>query len=139
MIENAENKGAGPRVKKEDPRITKIGNLLRKTSIDELPQLINVLKGEMSLVGPRPTLEYQVKQYNDYQKQRLNMKPGLTGLAQINGRQNLTWKEKIDYDIKYIKNYSFWLDIKILLKTIVIVFDFSNTHKEELSEEDEEL
>jgi len=81
MVENAENMGAGYRVKNKDPRITNIGNFLRKTSLDELPQLINIVKGEISIVGPRPTLEYQVKEYNEYQWQRLKVKPGVTGLA----------------------------------------------------------
>jgi exopolysaccharide biosynthesis polyprenyl glycosylphosphotransferase len=139
MVENAENMGAGYRVKNKDPRITKIGNFLRKTSLDELPQLINIVKGEISIVGPRPTLEYQVKEYNEYQWQRLKVKPGVTGLAQINGRQSLTWKEKIDYDVQYVNNRSFLLDLKIIFKTFFILFDTSTTHKEELKKEDEEL
>jgi lipopolysaccharide/colanic/teichoic acid biosynthesis glycosyltransferase len=139
MVENAENMGAGYRVKHKDPRITKIVNFLRKTSLDELPQLINIVKGEMSIVGPRPTLEYQADEYNDYQWQRLKVKPGVTGLAQINGRQSLTWKEKIDYDVQYVNNRSFLLDLKIIFKTFFILFDTSTTHKEELKKEDEEL
>ena len=139
MVENAENMGTGYRVKHEDPRITKTGNFLRKTSLDELPQLINIVKGEMSIVGPRPTLKYQAEEYNDYQWQRLKVKPGVTGLAQINGRQSLTWKEKIDYDVQYVNNRSFLLDLKIIFKTFFILFDTSTTHKEELKEEDEEL
>jgi lipopolysaccharide/colanic/teichoic acid biosynthesis glycosyltransferase len=139
MVENAENMGAGYRVKNKDPRITKIGNFLRKTSLDELPQLINIVKGEISIVGPRPTLEYQVKEYNEYQWQRLKVKPGVTGLAQINGRQSLTWKGKIDYDVQYVNNRSFLLDLKIIFKTFFILFDTSTTHKEELKKEDEEL
>ena len=139
MVENAENMGAGYRVKNKDPRITNIGNFLRKTSLDELPQLINIVKGEISIVGPRPTLEYQVKEYNEYQWQRLKVKPGVTGLAQINGRQSLTWKGKIDYDVQYVNNRSFLLDLKIIFKTFFILFDTSTTHKEELKKEDEEL
>jgi len=139
MVENAESKGSGIYTSKGDPRITKVGHFLRKTSLDELPQLLNVLKGDMSLVGPRPTLEYQVKEYNEYQWQRLKVKPGVTGLAQINGRQSLTWKGKIDYDVQYVNNRSFLLDLKIIFKTFFILFDTSTTHKEELKKEDEEL
>lgn len=103
-------------------RITKIGRFLRKTSIDELPQLFNVLEGTMSIVGPRPTLHCQVERYNEEQKKRHLMRPGITGYAQVNGRNDLTWTEKIEYDVEYIENYNFWLDIKILFKTIAVVF-----------------
>ena len=102
MVENAAKKGAKYRVTKDDKRITKVGKILRKTSLDELPQLFNVLLGDMSLVGPRPTLDFIVNEYNDYQKKRLKVKPGITGLAQINGRQSLSWEEKIEYDILYL-------------------------------------
>jgi len=102
-------------------RITKVGNFLRKTSLDELPQLINILVGDMSLIGPRPTLEYQVERYNNFQLKRLEVRPGLTGLAQINGRNSLTWKEKIDYDVSYVENLSLILDLKIFLKTFVVL------------------
>lgn len=125
MVENAENKGSGYYVKKNDNRITKIGNFLRKTSLDELPQLINVLKGDMSLVGPRPTLEYQVEEYDDFERKRLKMKPGITGWAQVNGRNNLSWPEKIKLDVWYFNNWSFLLDLKILFRTFIILF----THK----------
>ena len=128
MVENAENKGAGYRVKNKDPRITKIGNFLRKASLDELPQLINVLKGNMSLVGPRPTLAFQVKDYNEYQKQRLKVKPGITGLAQVNGRASLDWEERIEYDIRYIENRSFILDLKIIFKTFIVLFRNDNIY-----------
>lgn len=103
-------------------RITKVGKILRKTSIDELMQIFNVINGTMSFVGPRPTLPYQVERYNDEQKRRHDMRPGITGLAQVNGRNNLTWTEKIEYDIKYIDNFSLWLDIKILFKTVSVIF-----------------
>lgn len=105
-----------------DPRITKVGNFLRKTSIDELPQLINILKGDMSFIGPRPTVTGQTDNYNEYQMQRLQVKPGVTGWAQISGRNLLTWDEKIDLDIEYIQKKSFRLDLYILLKTFVKVF-----------------
>lgn len=103
-------------------RITKIGKILRKTSIDELPQLINIFIGDMSIVGPRPTLLYQVEKYDEYQARRLDVKPGLTGLAQVNGRNSLSWEQKIQYDIDYINNITFLNDFKIILKTFVVVF-----------------
>lgn len=103
-------------------RITKVGNFLRKTSLDELMQVFNVINGTMSLVGPRPTLKYQVDKYTKEQLHRLDMRPGITGLAQVNGRNELSWEEKINYDIQYINNFSIWLDIKILFKTIAVVF-----------------
>ncbi len=102
-------------------RITKIGNILRKTSLDELMQLFNILNGTMSFVGPRPTLPYQVENYTEEQKRRFLMRPGVTGLAQVKGRNNLTWGEKIAYDIEYIDNFSLWTDIKILFKTVAVV------------------
>lgn len=105
-----------------DPRITKVGNFLRKTSLDELPQLINILKGDMSFIGPRPTVTGQTDNYNEYQMQRLQLKPGVTGWAQISGRNLLTWDEKIDLDIEYIQKKSFKLDLYILMKTFVKVF-----------------
>jgi undecaprenyl phosphate N,N'-diacetylbacillosamine 1-phosphate transferase len=121
MILGAEKIGLGYEVEKNDSRITKIGKYLRQWSIDELPELFNVLSGEMSLVGPRPTLKYQVEKYNNFQKQRLLIKPGLTGWAQIHGRNSLSWEKRIEYDAWYIKNWSIWLDAKILLKTINVI------------------
>lgn len=103
-------------------RVTKIGNILRKTSIDELPQLINIFIGDMSIVGPRPTLSYQVEKYDDDQARRLKVKPGLTGLAQVNGRNSLSWEQKIQHDIDYIDDITFISDLKIILKTFVVVF-----------------
>ena len=102
-------------------RITKVGRFLRKTSLDELMQLFNILNGTMSLVGPRPTLPYQVEKYTDEQRRRLEMRPGVTGWAQVNGRNDLSWSEKIKFDVEYIDNYSLWLDIKILFKTVGVV------------------
>ena len=102
-------------------RITKVGAFLRKTSLDELMQLFNILNGTMSFVGPRPTLPYQADNYSDEQKRRFEMRPGVTGLAQVNGRNNLTWTEKIQYDLEYIDNFSLWLDLKILFKTVWVV------------------
>lgn len=103
-------------------RIIKVGAFLRKTSLDELMQLFNVLNGTMSIVGPRPSLPYQAENYTDEQKQRFRMRPGITGLAQVNGRNNLSWTEKIEYDITYVNNFTVWMDFKILLKTVVTVF-----------------
>lgn len=103
-------------------RITKIGNILRKTSLDELMQLFNILNGTMSFVGPRPTLPYQAENYSDEQKKRFLMRPGVTGLAQVNGRNGLTWTEKLAYDVEYIEKFNLWLDIKILFKTVAVVF-----------------
>lgn len=102
--------------------ITGVGKVLRKTSLDELPQLFNILKGEMSFVGPRPMLESQVEKINDNQKRRHKMRPGVTGLAQVKGRNNLTWAEKLQYDIQYVEGYNLWMDISILLQTIKVVF-----------------
>ncbi|MBT2646886.1 sugar transferase [Bacillus sp. ISL-34] len=103
---------------KEDPRVTKIGKFIRKTSIDELPQLWNVLKGEMSLVGPRPPLTREVEQYTSFDKQRLLVTPGCTGLWQVSGRNSLSFEEMVDLDIQYINNRSIYRDIKIILKTV---------------------
>ena len=102
-------------------RITRVGRILRFFSLDELPQLINILKGEMSVVGPRPVLPEHYQRYNTRQKRRFLMKPGVTGLAQVNGRNTLKWSQRIEYDIHYIEHYSLWLDLKILLKTIKVV------------------
>lgn len=102
-------------------RITKVGRFLRKTSLDELMQLFNILNGTMSLVGPRPTLPYQIERYTPRQRGRLNMRPGVTGWAQVNGRNDLSWTEKIEYDLEYVENYSIWFDIKVLFKTVGVV------------------
>ncbi len=106
---------------KNDLRLTKFGRLIRKTKIDETPQLINVLKGDMSLVGPRPTVKEDYDKMDERQKKRMLVRPGMTGLTQINGNDSLYWPERIEYDLAYIKNYSFLLDIKILLKTFYLI------------------
>ncbi len=106
----------------DDVRLTKLGKWLRRLSIDELPQMWNVLKGEMSLVGPRPLLMRYVERYNEHQTRRMDMPPGITGWAQIKGRNALSWDDKFDFDVYYIENFSIWLDIKILLLTVVKVF-----------------
>jgi undecaprenyl phosphate N,N'-diacetylbacillosamine 1-phosphate transferase len=131
MVVGAEKKGLGVFVSTDDERITKIGKFIRKTSIDELPQLINVLKGEMSIVGPRPTLEYQVERYNKEQKRRLLMKPGITGWAQINGRNNMTWPEKIELDLWYVDHWSIGLDLKIIGRTIWSVLKREGIYSDE--------
>jgi len=120
MLHNFNKLGHGFDLQKDDARITNIGNFLRRWSLDELPQLLNILKGEMSFIGPRPTLEYQVRQYNDFQRKRLLMKPGITGWAQVNGRNSLTWEERIYYDLWYVMNFSLSLDLEILIKTIKV-------------------
>lgn len=107
---------------KDDPRITRSGLFLRKTSLDELPQLLNILIGNMSLVGPRPEVPELVKLYTPQQHQRLNVLPGVTGLAQVNGRSELTLGETMGFDLEYVRSWSIWLDLKILWKTVFVVF-----------------
>jgi lipopolysaccharide/colanic/teichoic acid biosynthesis glycosyltransferase len=99
-------------------RLTKVGNFVRKTSLDEIPQLLNVIKGDMSLIGPRPLLTHYLHLYNDFQNRRHEVKPGITGWAQVNGRNAISWDKKFEYDVWYVDNISFWLDCKIILKTI---------------------
>ena len=105
-----------------DPRITKIGNFLRKTSLDELPQMINILKGDMSFVGPRPVVEKEVEEYGEKNEKFLSVKPGLTGYWQVNGRSNTTYEERMEMELYYVDNCSLWLDIKIFFKTFKTVF-----------------
>lgn len=136
MVHNAEellkdlmdrNEQTGPVFKmNDDPRITKVGKFIRKTSIDELPQLFNVLKGDMSLVGPRPPIPHEVDQYNSYQMQRLAVKPGLTCIWQVSGRNNIGFDEWVEMDIEYIKNRNLWLDIKLIFKTVGVLFGDDN-------------
>lgn len=108
-------------ISKDQERKTVMGNFLRRTKIDELPQLINVLKGDMSLVGPRPTFAEQAAAYTTFQKQRLRMRPGMTGLAQVNGNTAISWEDRIKYDVKYVRDFNVLLDIEILFKTIQVV------------------
>lgn len=120
-------------------RITKVGKFLRNSSLDELPQLINILVGDMSTIGPRPTLEYQVEKYDAHQIKRLDVRPGLTGWAQVNGRNTLTWEEKINYDVEYVENLTLLNDIKIFLKTFNVLLkseDNKFTKHDELSKHD---
>jgi lipopolysaccharide/colanic/teichoic acid biosynthesis glycosyltransferase len=122
MVVGAEREGAGLAVNRGDPRITRAGRALRRLSLDELPQLWNVVRGEMSLIGPRPTLAYQVERYTPRQRRRLEVKPGITGWAQVNGRARLPWDERIELDVWYVENRSPWVDLKILLRTPLALF-----------------
>jgi lipopolysaccharide/colanic/teichoic acid biosynthesis glycosyltransferase len=121
MVPGAEAMGAGLIVDKGDDRITRTGAWLRRLSIDELPNLINVLAGDMSLVGPRPTVEVQVDRYTERQRGRLSVRPGITGWAQINGRASLPWQERIELDLWYVEHVSLALDLRILLRTLRMV------------------
>ena len=116
----------GNEIMSED-RITKIGRILRKTSLDELPQLFNILNGTMSIVGPRPMLDYQAPRCEGEEVLRFDVRPGMTGLAQAKGRNNISWPERIQYDIEYVKNFSFWLDIKIIFGTVMMVLKHTGT------------
>jgi lipopolysaccharide/colanic/teichoic acid biosynthesis glycosyltransferase len=122
MVVGAETQGAGLAVNEGDTRITRAGRLLRRLSLDELPQLWNVLRGDMSVIGPRPTLRYQVERYDDRQRRRLDVRPGITGWAQVHGRAALPWAERIELDVWYVEHRSPWLDLKILAKTPLALF-----------------
>jgi lipopolysaccharide/colanic/teichoic acid biosynthesis glycosyltransferase len=122
MNVGAEREGAGYAVNEGDPRITRAGRALRRLSIDEIPQLWNVVRGDMSLVGPRPTLAYQVEQYTPRQRRRLDVKPGITGWAQVNGRAGVPWDERIELDVWYVEHRSPWVDLKILARTPAALF-----------------
>ena len=122
MVVGAEKLGAGYAVDRGDPRITRVGRMLRRASIDELPQLWNILRGEMSVIGPRPTLRYQVEQYDDRQRRRLDIRPGLTGWAQVQGRASLPWADRIELDVWYVENRSPKVDLEILLRTPLALF-----------------
>ena len=122
MVVGAERMGAGFAVDQGDPRITRLGRFLRRSSIDELPQLWNVVRGDMSMIGPRPTLHYQVEQYDVRQRRRLDVRPGLTGWAQVHGRAALPWAERIELDLWYVEHRSPLVDLKILLRTPLALF-----------------
>ena len=138
MVQNAEelkeklleqNEMSGPMFKmKDDPRITKVGKFIRKTSIDELPQLINVIKGDMSLVGPRPSLPKEVKEFELWMYERLAVKPGLTCYWQVMGRNNIDFEDWMKLDIKYVRERNFFLDIKLIFKTFFVLFGDKNAH-----------
>ena len=120
MVTGAESMGSGLAVDEGDDRITRLGAWLRRTSVDEMPNLINVLRGEMSLVGPRPTVQVQVDRYDDRQRRRLDARPGITGWAQVNGRASLPWHERIELDLWYVEHASLRLDLRILARTVTM-------------------
>ena len=129
MVADAEFMGDGLAVNRGDPRITRVGAFLRRFSIDELPNLVNIVRGEMAIVGPRPTIQAQVDQYTERQMRRLEVKPGLTGWAQINGRASLPWAERIELDVWYVENKGALLDVKIVLRTIRMLFSGDGIYK----------
>ena len=129
MVDGAEHVGAGLAINTGDARITRVGAFLRRTSLDELPNLVNVLRGEMSLIGPRPTLPAQVAQYTARQHGRLAVKPGITGWAQVNGRASLPWSERIELDLYYVEHRSLLLDARILLRTPLLVLGGGGLYK----------
>lgn len=143
MIDNAERIGSGLKTCVSDPRITRIGKILRKTSLDELPQLFNIIRGDMSFVGPRPAPVVLINKMTDHEKKRLRIRPGLTGWAQINGRTSISWKDKYKLDIWYYENYSVLLDLKIILKTILyVIFSkdiYSKQYEREVTEKNKNL
>jgi lipopolysaccharide/colanic/teichoic acid biosynthesis glycosyltransferase len=131
MVRGAEFTGAGLSIQEGDDRITRIGAWLRRYSLDELPNLWNVVRGEMSIVGPRPTVPVQVEQYTEYQRGRLRVKPGITGWAQVNGRAALPWSERIELDLWYVEHQSLALDLKILARTVEMVLTGRGLYKGE--------
>ena len=132
MVPGAEAMGAGVYVLEGDPRITRVGRLLRRFSLDELPNLFNVLKGDLAIVGPRPTIQEQVDRYTERQRLRLEVKPGITGWAQVNGRTSLPWPERIELDVWYVEHRSFWLDVEILAKTARMLLTGHGLYSEDL-------
>ena len=132
MVPGAESLGAGIYVLEGDPRITRIGRLLRRFSLDELPNLVNVLRGELAIVGPRPTVQEQVDRYTERQRRRLEVKPGITGWAQINGRTSLSWPERIELDVWYVEHRSLRLDLRILARTARLLATGHGLYSEEL-------
>ena len=123
MVVGAETRGAGILCLKDDPRVTACGRVLRRFSLDEAPQLVNVLRGEMSVIGPRPGLAYQVRAYTPFQRRRLTVLPGLTGWAQVNGRNAIAWDQRIVRDVEYVDRLSLAMDLRILRRTLRAVFD----------------
>ena len=131
MVDGAEHIGAGLAIAAGDSRVTRVGSLLRRTSLDELPNLLNVLRGEMSLIGPRPTLPVQVAQYTERQRGRLLLRPGITGWAQVNGRASLPWSERIELDLWYVEHRTTGLDLRILARTFGMVVSGHGLYKGE--------
>ena len=134
MVRGAETLGAGIYVLEGDTRITRVGRLLRRYSLDELPNLVNVLRGEMAVVGPRPTVQEQVDRYTDRQRMRLEVKPGITGWAQINGRTSLPWPERIELDVWYVEHRSLRLDLRILARTARMLASGHGLYSEDLKQ-----
>jgi lipopolysaccharide/colanic/teichoic acid biosynthesis glycosyltransferase len=132
MVPGAEEMGAGIYVLEGDPRITRVGRILRRLSLDELPNLINVLRGDMAIVGPRPTIQDQVDRYTERQRRRLEVKPGITGWAQVNGRLTLPWPERIELDVWYVEHRSVPLDLRILLKTARLLLTGHGLYSQDL-------
>jgi lipopolysaccharide/colanic/teichoic acid biosynthesis glycosyltransferase len=132
MVPGAESMGAGIYVLDGDPRITRVGRLLRRFSLDELPNLVNVLRGDMAIVGPRPTVQEQVDRYTDRQRRRLEVKPGITGWAQINGRTSLPWPDRIELDVWYVEHRSMRLDLRILARTARMLATGHGLYSEDL-------
>jgi lipopolysaccharide/colanic/teichoic acid biosynthesis glycosyltransferase len=132
MVPGAEAIGAGIYVLEGDPRITRVGRLLRRYSLDELPNLVNVLRGELAIVGPRPTVQEQVDRYTERQRRRLEVKPGITGWAQINGRTSLPWPDRIELDVWYVEHRSLWLDLRILARTARMLASGRGLYSEDL-------
>ena len=131
MVAGAESMGSGLAVNEGDPRITRVGAVLRRFSIDELPNLVNVLRGDMAIIGPRPTVPVQVEQYTERQRGRLAVKPGITGWAQVHGRASLPWSERIELDLWYVEHQSLALDLRILARTARLVFAGQGLYKGE--------
>jgi lipopolysaccharide/colanic/teichoic acid biosynthesis glycosyltransferase len=129
MVDGAEHIGAGLAINENDPRVTRVGAILRRTSLDELPNLLNVVRGDMSFIGPRPTIPVQVEQYSERQRGRLAIRPGITGWAQVNGRASLPWSERIELDLYYIEHRSLAFDLRILWRTVAMVFGGSGLYK----------
>jgi lipopolysaccharide/colanic/teichoic acid biosynthesis glycosyltransferase len=134
MVPGAETMGAGIYVVEGDPRITRTGRLLRRFSLDELPNLVNVIRGEMAIVGPRPTVQEQVDRYTERQRRRLEVKPGITGWAQVNGRTSLPWPERIELDVWYVENRSLRLDLRILARTARLLATGHGLYSDELKQ-----
>jgi lipopolysaccharide/colanic/teichoic acid biosynthesis glycosyltransferase len=132
MVQGAENLGAGLYIEDRDPRITRTGRLLRRFSLDELPNLVNVLRGELAIVGPRPTVQEQVDRYTEHQRRRLEVRPGITGWAQVHGRTALSWPERIELDVWYVDNRSLSLDLKILARTAKLLVTGRGLYSEDL-------
>ena len=134
MVPGAETMGAGIYVVEGDTRITRVGRLLRRFSLDELPNLVNVLRGELALVGPRPTIQEQVDRYTERQRRRLEVKPGITGWAQVNGRASLPWPERIELDVWYVDHRSVPLDLRILARTVKLLVSGQGLYSSELEQ-----